>query len=128
MFSSNSGNTARVKDVVIGNLKQMITPGIAFINLRGQIEIFSADAKFIKGVTVEVSDNSNQMMNSLTNDGTLAVVFDKINYSDIADRDMAIMWWDEALGMWHELETIVTDKGRYVTVTNLTGTFVLVAK
>ncbi|MFQ5409184.1 MAG: hypothetical protein ACE5FI_12290, partial [Anaerolineales bacterium] len=129
LLSSDSGAAASVRDVTNDDLEHLVPfyKGAGFINRDEQIETFSSDAEFVTGVTVDVSDG-NGAMDSLSNGGTMAVVFEETTDPAMVGRDMVIMWWDAALGTWHELATTVTADGRYVAVTSLTGTFVLVAR
>ncbi|MBC8509099.1 MAG: hypothetical protein H8D34_29955, partial [Chloroflexi bacterium] len=94
----------------------------------GNLEEFEASEPgwtFITDITVSVFNGSG-LLDKLPPGESMAVIF-QIS-ANMLGRDLAIMWWDEARGMWREIDAHVTPDGRCVAITNLTGTFVLVAK
>ena len=126
VLSGGIGGLVRFSDVSESemNIGQQILEGGTYIGQNGQIRSFGSEALCIAGVSIEVS-NGGGSLTGLPSGETIALIFQAP--SALMGKDLAIMWWDEARGKWREIDFIITPEGRYVAVTNLTGTFVLVS-
>ena len=127
VFSGGIGGVATVEDIPGSSLAtfDLIRPGMTYLGQNRRMGTFSGDAALVGGVTVSVS-NGDGALGMLPTGESMAVIFQIPAY--MLGRDVAIMWWDEARGVWREIDATVTPDGRIIGITNLTGTFVLVAR
>ncbi|MBC8503402.1 MAG: hypothetical protein H8D34_00975, partial [Chloroflexi bacterium] len=127
VFSGGIGGVASVKDIPDSSLAifDLIRPGMNYLAQNGRMGTFGSGAALIGGVTVNVT-NGDGILSMLPSSETMAVIFQIPAH--MVNEMMSIMWWDEARGMWREIDATMTPDGRIFVITRLTGTFVLVAK
>lgn len=126
-FSSDITGVATVTDLLVAGLSDplLIRPGMSFLGQSGRLTTFGAGASLIQALMVRLLTGDGEQ-GAVQSGESMAVIFQVPAH--MLGYDLAIMWWNEAHGMWQELDTIITPDGRTIAVTKLTGTFALVAK
>jgi len=123
VLPGGSGKTVTVSDARPHEIEahySSIQAGKYFINLSGDRIAFSPNAFFARGVSIRVSGNN------LGGGNPMVVTFD--SPVSAPGTHYVIMAWDAVLGIWCELETIVTPGGYVMAFVDFPGTFILVAK
>lgn len=127
VFPSGLGGVASVEMIPGSSLADFgsLLPGMKYLDLSGRIRYLSENAALIDGLNVGLSAGNGAFTDLLP--GEKIVIIFQIPVHMLG-FDVAIMWWDAARGLWREIPSSVTPDGRCIAVTDLTGTFVLVAK
>ena len=126
IFSGGIGGTVNIKDLPESDLEGMgIITGSTYITQGGQMVTFGSEMACISLISVAASA-ANGDLGSLPAGEVMILVFQAP--AEALGQELAIMWWDEARGMWREVSTMTTADGSCIAITNLTGTFALMAK
>jgi mucin-19 len=125
VFSGGIGGTASVADIILSGSAglMVVQPGVGYLAQSGQTQTFGEAATIVHVLAVSVFTSSGELTNLLPGE-SIAVIFQIPAH--MLGQNMAIMWWNEARGMWQEISSSITPDGRIIAITKCTGTFVLV--
>jgi hypothetical protein len=125
IFPAGVAGTTSVKELSPVDLeKQGIQTGATYITQSGRIAASGPGAQILSAMSIAVS-TSGEISENLPTGKSIAVIFQMP--ADMLGKNVAIMWWDAARGMWTELHGISTAGGNCIAYTHLTGTFALMA-